>query len=209
MRRFEIIKENKMKGANPVKKFSKMRYTFLGMLIMAILCATVIPALAAQSTKQLDAYYNDIKIVLDGAQITPTDVTGKIVEPFIVDGTTYLPVRAISEALGKDVTWDGSTNTVRIDEKSEPVTADEVGQAYAKILLAGGGLQDCKINSATSEATNTWLVSFNVLPKDGPDAWMAGNGELGDNGWVINKSMYVYVVKTNGVVNLTVLGTGL
>ena len=192
-----------------MKKFAKMRYTFLGMLIMAILCGTVIPALAAQSNKQLDAYYNDIKIVLDGAQITPTDVTGKVVEPFIVDGTTYLPVRAISEALGKNVTWDGNTSTVRIDEKSEPVTSDEVGKAFAANCLAVGTLQDCTVNSVTAYATNTWLVSFNVLPKAGHDEWMAGNGEAGQNGWIVNKSQYVYVVKTGGVVNLTVLGTGL
>jgi len=208
---FEInnkVKQN-MKGANTMKKFSKMRYTLLGMLIMAILCATVIPALAAQSSKQLDAYYNDIKIVIDRNQITPKDVNGQIVEPFIVDGTTYLPVRALCEAIGYGVQWDGGTNTVTVYTKSEPVTGDEVGQAFAKVYLSDGTLQDYTINSVTAEAVNTWLVNYSVLPKAGQNGWMAGNGETGQNGWVVNKTMYVYAVKTDGVVNLTVLGTGL
>lgn len=39
-----------------------------------------------------------------------------MVEPFTVNGTTYLPVRAIGEALGKDVKWDGETKTVYVGE---------------------------------------------------------------------------------------------
>jgi len=115
-----------MKGANLMKKFAKVRYILLGMLVMAILCATIVPALATQGTKQLDAYYGDIKIVLDGNAITPTDVNGNVVEPFIVDGTTYLPVRAISQAIGYDVEWDGSTNTVYI-YSMPPSTGGGVG----------------------------------------------------------------------------------
>lgn len=53
--------------------------------------------------------------------ITPKDTNGKVVEPFIVDGTTYLPIRAVSEALGKDVYWNGQTNTVYINENPAAV----------------------------------------------------------------------------------------
>lgn len=44
------------------------------------------------------------------------DESGAAIEPFNVDGTTYFPVRAISEALGKTVEWDSETNTVYIDK---------------------------------------------------------------------------------------------
>ncbi len=84
----------------------------LGMLLMALILGLAIPALAAVTTKALNANYMDIKLVVDGVPITPKDVNGNIVEPFAVDGTTYLPVRAVGEALGKEVTWDGNTNTV-------------------------------------------------------------------------------------------------
>ena len=43
-------------------------------------------------------------------------------EPFIYNGTTYLPVRAVGEALGKQVGWDGKTKTVYIGEVPGQVT---------------------------------------------------------------------------------------
>ena len=50
-------------------------------------------------------------------KIEPADATGKIVEPFIYDGTTYLPVRAVGEAIGKSVTSDGATQSVYLGDK--------------------------------------------------------------------------------------------
>ena len=56
----------------------------------------------------------------------PTDANGDYVEPFIIEGTTYLPVRAIASALDLDVNWDEETSTVILDEKaSEPVVTPE------------------------------------------------------------------------------------
>ena len=46
--------------------------------------------------------------------ITPRDVNGNAIEPFIIDGTTYLPVRGISSALGLGVDWDQNTHTVKL-----------------------------------------------------------------------------------------------
>ena len=69
-------------------------------------------ATAAVTTKTLQAEYANISLVVDGQTIVPKDAAGNVVEPFIVNGTTYLPVRAIGSALGKDVQWDSETKTV-------------------------------------------------------------------------------------------------
>ena len=69
-------------------------------------------------TENATLYYRDINIVIDGKTITPTDTDGNVVEPFIIDGTTYLPVRAVSEAVDCGVDWDGETNTVIITSGS-------------------------------------------------------------------------------------------
>lgn len=97
--------------------------TFLcGMLATALLVGLVGPAVAASHVnKQL--YYNDIKVRLNGKVLDLKDANGKKVEPFIIDGTTYLPVRAVGEALGLNVSWDGSTSTVILGndpEKGQP-----------------------------------------------------------------------------------------
>ncbi len=74
-------------------------------------------ALAAGVTyKTIQVLYNDISLVVDGVPVTPKDANGVEVEPFVYNGTTYLPVRAVGEAIGKQVTWDGNTQTVYIGE---------------------------------------------------------------------------------------------
>lgn len=84
-----------------------------GMLTMAMLCALVIPALAAGSTQTLkNVMVGGIRIVIDGQELHPTDAGGNPVSPMIYNGTTYLPVRAVASALGKAVYWDGPTYTV-------------------------------------------------------------------------------------------------
>ena len=83
----------------------------LGMLVMAIVMSTAAPAVAS-TMKAAQLYYNNIKIRLNGEELVPKDALGNIVEPFAIDGTTYLPIRAISSALGLNVTWDGATQTV-------------------------------------------------------------------------------------------------
>lgn len=102
------------KSIGLVKTNAKFAYILLGMLIMLLTTSLATPVLAVQTNKQLNATYNDIKIVIEGDMISPKDANGKSVEPFIVDGTTYLPVRAMCEAIGYNVEWDGVTNTVYV-----------------------------------------------------------------------------------------------
>ena len=71
---------------------------------------------AKSGTERLEAVFNNIKLYVDGIKITSKDAAGKTVEPFIHNGTTYLPVRAVGEALGKQVKWDGKTQSVYIGE---------------------------------------------------------------------------------------------
>lgn len=83
-----------------------------GVLIGAILTSGMV--FAKSGTEMIEALYNNIKIYVDGVKIEPKDATGKTVEPFIYNGTTYLPVRAVGEAIGKEVNWEGSTQSVYI-----------------------------------------------------------------------------------------------
>lgn len=65
---------------------------------------------AANGTKNISATFRNIKIVVDGKELSTS------AEPFIYNGTTYLPIRAVGEAVGKEVTWNGGTNTVYLGE---------------------------------------------------------------------------------------------
>ena len=88
----------------------------IGMLISALLFAVVVFAKSGSET--IEVIYDNISIYLDGVKIEPKDANGKTVEPFIYNGTTYLPVRAIGEAIGKKVSWDDATKSVYLGEFS-------------------------------------------------------------------------------------------
>ena len=61
----------------------------------------------------------DIKIYYHNKVQTFTDVTGKVVYPLSYNGTTYLPVRAVSNLFGLKIDWDGVNNTVKIQKEKE------------------------------------------------------------------------------------------
>lgn len=98
--------------------FEKAKFFIAGMVTTAII-ATSVTAYTMSMRKTITVDYKDVKINVDGKRIDPKDGNGRSVEPFIYEGTTYLPVRAVSEALGKYVAWDGETYTV--DISSTPI----------------------------------------------------------------------------------------
>ena len=93
----------------------------------ALLLASLMIGIVGASQKTADAtlIFRDIRLVVDGNAVEPTNAVGAPVEPFIIDGTTYLPVRAVANALGKEVSWDDATSTVYIGIQPEPETPDE------------------------------------------------------------------------------------
>lgn len=68
--------------------------------------------------KQIAAIFDNIRIVVDGKQITPTDSNGNTMEPFKYKGNIYVPICAAEEALDKKLSWDENTKTVYIDSKN-------------------------------------------------------------------------------------------
>ena len=95
-----------------MKKLNNLKWFSLGMAVSLMITVLAVPAFASTLTKTAQLVYNDIKITLNGSAVTPKDANGNAVEPFTIDGTTYLPVRAVANALGLSVGWDPTTKTV-------------------------------------------------------------------------------------------------
>lgn len=95
-----------------------MKIRLQGLILGVLIGATVAggAVFAANTTTLYDVIMNGIKIVVDGQQLNPTDANGNKVEPIIYNGTTYLPVRAVANAIGKAVYWDGPNYTVYLGE---------------------------------------------------------------------------------------------
>ena len=99
-----------------MKKY-KLHITATVILIITLcvsLTAGFASGAAGRFTKQIGAAIFGVKVFIDGGELIPRDVNGKIAEPFIIDGTAYLPARAIAEAFGKYVYWDDDNSSVLI-----------------------------------------------------------------------------------------------
>ena len=98
---------------------SKKALTTLA-ITLALVCGMAIGANAADTLKEISAYLNyGITIKYNGEAQDLTDAAGNRVYPITYNGTTYLPVRAVSNLLGIGVDWDGATQTVLLGEKAD------------------------------------------------------------------------------------------
>ena len=89
----------------------KSRIKRIAVAVICMLAFSASAAMASNMARTIAVYYQDIKMYVDGMRVNPS------AEPFIYNGTTYLPVRAAGEALGEDVYWDGSTRSIYIGER--------------------------------------------------------------------------------------------
>lgn len=91
-------------------------------LLLFTACALfvgILPASAAVTEKDIDVTYRGISLYIDQEAVDLYDADGNYVEPFIYADTTYLPLRAVAEALQMQVDWDQETYSVYLSETSE------------------------------------------------------------------------------------------
>ncbi|MEW9673076.1 stalk domain-containing protein [Ammoniphilus sp. 3BR4] len=115
------------------------------------------------------AFTNNTKVTLDSA-------------PVIVKGRTLVPVRFLSETLGLWVSWDGATNTVKIDSKVSiqttlgAVTLNKVPQRvvvldmYLLDIITSLGIKP--IGVAQEDPTNKSLPAYLDRQINHPFTWV-------------------------------------
>lgn len=98
-------------------------------------------ALAAGSTRTETLHFNGISLQVNGETVAITDSTGAPTEPFIINGTTYLPVGNVAKLFGYEVKWDGSTQTVILElpEAQKPIYITQYGKKYHHDPHCNGG----------------------------------------------------------------------
>ncbi|MDD3267567.1 MAG: stalk domain-containing protein [Burkholderiales bacterium] len=110
-----------------MKKFKDI---FIGILIGCILM-TSCPVLADSIMQKIDVVLNSVNVQINGEKLETSTI--------LYDGTTYLPMRKIAEAVGKDVDWNQETMTANIVAKTvtgsaiKPVDNIKVGDNVENI----------------------------------------------------------------------------
>ncbi len=77
-------------------------------------------AYATVGTKTIEAVYSNIKVYKDNVLCELKDANGTTIEPFIYNGTTYLPVRGAANLADMQVTWDGNSKSVYLWDEMVP-----------------------------------------------------------------------------------------
>lgn len=106
-------------------------------LVLVLIFSLASTVSAVANTIQTNITYRDIKITLNGGTVDSKDANGKSVEPFIMDGTTYLPVRAVAEALGLEVKWDSKTSTVALTDNETDNNSVYITRTGSKYHIDG------------------------------------------------------------------------
>lgn len=87
---------------------------FLTGFLSAVMAMVLIASAGAALTSKTIEVSTDVSIFVDGVKMT--DAKGNPIDAFISNGTTYVPLRAVSQYLGKAVKWDGNNRRVYIGE---------------------------------------------------------------------------------------------
>lgn len=124
---------------------------FVAGAVVGALTTGTVGALAGYSN-YIEAYYNNIKIVVDGTEIHPNS------EPFISNGTTYLPVRDVANAFGQSVYWDGPNYTVYLGDMSG--TLDYASATLKDVDNIGDKFYEVGSDKLTDNYGNSYSYAF-------------------------------------------------
>lgn len=98
-------------------------------LTAGILCAAGI-AIGASANGIIEKVQAELRpdftVKIDGETKTFKNVNGNVVYPLLYEGTTYLPIRAIGEIMGKTVYWYEDQKLVELKGNSTTVTDADV-----------------------------------------------------------------------------------
>ncbi len=87
---------------------------FVGAMIIALTLLLSVNALASDSSRTITVY--PINVMVNGEVFKPKDVNRNDVLVFVYNGTTYAPLRALAEAYGLEVSYDGSRNMAVVND---------------------------------------------------------------------------------------------
>lgn len=89
-------------------------------VVLLLVCVLILGGkiVFSNSITSITAQINPaINYTLDGEKFVPRDMDGSVMDTIIYNGRSYVPLRAIAEALDIAVDWEGSTSTIILGER--------------------------------------------------------------------------------------------
>lgn len=141
------------------KKLEKLKLLTVGALIGATMTATIGAGAAGE---RIEVMLSPLKMMFDGIEKPLPEGQSA----FLHEGTTYVPLRYVSEAIGKPVHYDAERQTIRVGERyaEPPAMAIDTDRTYRATLTTTKG--DIVIELFAKDAPTT-VNNFVFLANEG------------------------------------------
>lgn len=132
------------------------------LLVLVITMMLTGTALGARVERNIDVNFNSVNITVNNEKVSTDNL--------LYEGTTYVPLRAISEMLGKEVGWDGSTNTASINdpvtklELEKKVKSEELRQQRKKTIMVTYNSVNIAVNGEIVSSDNILYQGTTYVP---------------------------------------------
>ena len=168
----------------------KLNYFLSGMMAALLMVSLIVPGFAVYSKNV--TVFPGVNIFVNDQKINPTDAKGNPVEAFIYEGTTYLPIRAVSQALDLPIQWEGTSKSVYIGSHTGDKPAvwvadmnyfdksggnwdtgetikDNLGNEHQHCISGGcrGDYLTYKLNAQYTRLTGVYFQRYNDRSSDG------------------------------------------
>ncbi|MCL2016312.1 MAG: hypothetical protein FWG68_08730 [Defluviitaleaceae bacterium] len=97
----------------------KLQGIVIGIVLTTLLFSTVSVFAAAPQT--IEVIFGNVRTTLFGQEIISRDAQGAIVEPLTYNGTVFIPVDTILQALQDNAQWNAATSTLNFGAPSNSV----------------------------------------------------------------------------------------
>lgn len=129
-----------MKKRLNLKNFTVITLTASFLLSPSVACALPANETISGDTRRAAYLRQDVTVELNREKLSFTDEQGAVVYPITYNGSTYLPIRAISGLMGEPIEWNNAAKTVYIGKTlSMPVKylLDPAESPYVKTVEDG------------------------------------------------------------------------
>ncbi|WP_052487199.1 copper amine oxidase N-terminal domain-containing protein [Gordoniibacillus kamchatkensis] len=113
---------------------------------------------------------SDIRLLVHGKQVN-ADVR-------IIDGSSYVPLRAVSEALGMDVNWDNATRTISIKKTKTYKVNSVIWSGDARMKISAVTLDTAFQNEKTDHPIHALIFDVSIDSAASRLKWNPTQGKI-------------------------------
>lgn len=126
----------------------------LALALSTVVGTGVLSAKSGTETKQ--ATYRNIQVNYNGTNQSLS------LEPFLIDGSVYVPLRAFGDIVGVSASWNAASNTVSLTGGSSTADQTELQQLTYQNTVLQRELDEVKAKLATYESTNSTTTGTTI-----------------------------------------------